>query len=156
MSIDTADFRRAAGTFATGVCVVTASTATGPAGFTCQSFVSLSLEPMLVSFAVTHAGNSWARMADATTFAVTVLSESQQELATRFATTAIDKFAETSWTPGPHGAPLVEGGLAHFEGDVATIARHGDHDVVVLAVHYVDERPGRPLLFARGHFETLA
>src|SRR6476661_11235782 len=38
------------GTFASGLTVITGSTPEGPAGFTCQSFASLSLEPALVTF----------------------------------------------------------------------------------------------------------
>ena len=43
--------REVLGHFASGVTVVTALTADGPIGFTCQSFSSLSLDPPLVVFA---------------------------------------------------------------------------------------------------------
>ena len=42
--------RHVLGHFATGLTVITAATSDGPAGFTCQSFSSLSLEPALVTF----------------------------------------------------------------------------------------------------------
>jgi flavin reductase (DIM6/NTAB) family NADH-FMN oxidoreductase RutF len=50
-SLDPLAMREVMGHFASGVTVVTAVTDTGPIGFTCQSFSSLSLEPPLVVFA---------------------------------------------------------------------------------------------------------
>ena len=48
-AIDPRDFRNALGTFATGVTIVTATTADGkPYGVTCNSFASVSLNPPLV------------------------------------------------------------------------------------------------------------
>ena len=55
-SPDAAHFKEVLGHFATGLVVVTAETPDGPAGFTCQTFGSLSLEPPLVLFAATSSG----------------------------------------------------------------------------------------------------
>ena len=51
--------REVLGHFASGVTVVTAVTADGPIGFTCQSFSSLSLDPPLVAFAPSRASRTW-------------------------------------------------------------------------------------------------
>ena len=43
-------FRQVLGHFCTGVTVITAAGPRGPAGFACQAFTALSLEPPLVLF----------------------------------------------------------------------------------------------------------
>ena len=52
------EMRRAMGSFATGVTVVTGYDE-GPLGFACQSFASVSLEPPLVLFCADHRGHAW-------------------------------------------------------------------------------------------------
>src|SRR5205085_6919535 len=48
--LDPAEFRSVLGHFASGVTIITAPGDDGPAGFACQSFASLSLDPPLVTF----------------------------------------------------------------------------------------------------------
>ncbi len=57
--LDPTEFRRVLGTFATGVTVITAPGEQGPAGFACQSFSSLSLDPPLVAFMVGRTSTTW-------------------------------------------------------------------------------------------------
>ena len=47
---DPARFRQVLGHFCTGVTVITTVDQAGPAGFACQSFAALSLDPPLVLF----------------------------------------------------------------------------------------------------------
>ena len=49
--VSPAVLRDVLGHFVSGIVVVTAAGPTGPLGFTCQSFASLSLDPPLVSLA---------------------------------------------------------------------------------------------------------
>ena len=58
--VDPTEFRRVLGNFATGVTVITAP-GTPPAGFACQSFTSVSLEPPLVLFCPAHTSSTWPR-----------------------------------------------------------------------------------------------
>ncbi|HEV2427211.1 MAG TPA: flavin reductase family protein, partial [Acidimicrobiales bacterium] len=102
--MDAAAYRRVVGHFATGVAVVTAATGEGPAGFTCQSFGSLSLEPVLITFSAASGGRSWPRVRDVGVVGVSILAEGQEPLARAFATSGADKFAGAPWTPGPAGS----------------------------------------------------
>ena len=43
------DYKKAVGSFVTGITVVTAASDEGPVGFTCQSFTSLSLDPPMTT-----------------------------------------------------------------------------------------------------------
>jgi 3-hydroxy-9,10-secoandrosta-1,3,5(10)-triene-9,17-dione monooxygenase reductase component len=60
--VDTGALRDVMGRFATGVTVVTAMDGAHPVGFTCQSFVSLSLDPPLVALAPAKTSTSWPRI----------------------------------------------------------------------------------------------
>jgi len=150
--LDVASYKSVVGHFATGVAVVTAATDDGPAGFTCQTFGSLSLEPMLITFSAHSAGHSWPRVRDVGRIGVSVLADDQEELARVFATSGVDKFAGARWSPGPAGSPMIDGALAHFEGRLLGVTTHGDHDQAVAAVDYAAGHPGRPLLYYRGDF----
>lgn len=149
------DFKSAVSRFATGLCVVTANTAPGPTGFTCQSFTSLSLDPLLVVFAAGSSGKTWSTMRDATTVGISVLGVDQQATAQLFATSGVDKFAQQEWRSGPGGAPLLTPALAHIEGDVHDISTFGDHDLVVVRVHYVASFDGDPLIYSQGTYARL-
>ena len=153
--LDVSHYKEAVGHFPTGVAVVTGRAGDGPAGFTCQSFGSLSLEPMMVCFGANLEGRSWRSMRDAGAVGVNVLAESQEALARAFATPGIDKFAGVGWAPGPQGSPLLEGAIAHLEGRVVSSVVHGDHDLVVVAVDFAQCHPGRPLIYYRGGFTGL-
>ena len=140
----------------TGVVVVTAETDDGPAGFTCQTFGSLSLDPLLITFAAAVDGQSWSRVRARRCVGVNILADNQLDEAKRFATTGADRFGAGQWRPGPAGSPLLVGSIAHLEGPIVAVSRHGDHDVAVVRVDFVASYPGRPLIFYRGDFGGLA
>ena len=150
--MDVAAYRQVVGHFATGVAVVTADTRDGPAGFTCQTFGSLSLEPLLITFSAHVGGHSWPRVRDVGVVGVSILAEGQDDVAKVFATSGADKFAGVAWTPGPAGSPLLDGALAHLEARILGVTTHGDHDQVVAAVEHAASHPGRPLLYYRGGY----
>jgi 3-hydroxy-9,10-secoandrosta-1,3,5(10)-triene-9,17-dione monooxygenase reductase component len=154
-ALDTARFKEALGHYATGVVVVTATTPEGLAGFTCQTFGSLSLEPMLVSFAATTRGASWGQVQRGTAVGISVLAADQEALARCFGQSGADKFAGVSYELGPLSSPLLDGAIAHLEGAIVSVATHGDHDIAVVAVTHVATHPGEPLIYYRGGFNVL-
>lgn len=155
-NLETALFKEVVGHFTTGVVVVTALTSDGPVGFTSQTFGSLSLEPILVSFAASNTGRSWSRVRAGASVGINVLSDEQEALARVFAMSGVDKFDGVLWTSAPLGAPLLDGAIAHLEGRIDSVATHGDHDIAVASVNFASAYPGRPLLYFRGGFGCLA
>ena len=155
-ALDVAHFKEVLGRYATGVVVITALSPEGPVGFTSQTFGSLSLEPMLISFAATTRSTSWPKIRDIGVIGVNILRDDQESIARAFATSGIDKFANVAWSSGQNGAPLIEGALATLEGRVEVVATYGDHDVVVVAVDQARAQNGEPLLYYRGGFNVLA
>jgi flavin reductase (DIM6/NTAB) family NADH-FMN oxidoreductase RutF len=154
--LDVAHFKEVLGHYASGLVIVSAATDEGPAGFTCQTFGSLSLDPALVTFAAGSAGISWNRVRHSSLVGISILSADQEPLARLFATSGVDKFDGTPWEKGPDGSPLLDGAIAHIEGRVSGITTHGDHDVAVVEVTYVHARSARPLIYFRGGFSELA
>ncbi|MFF3913151.1 flavin reductase family protein [Streptomyces sp. NPDC001852] len=158
--VEPGEFRRVLGNFASGVTVITAPPADGehtPAGFACQSFASLSLEPPLVCFMVGRTSTTWPRIARAGVFCVNVLSAGQDELCRAFAVSGADKFAGVPYDPAPaSGSPRLAGAAAWIDCTVHAVHTGGDHLIVVGRVAALGTaEPGDPLLFHRGRFARL-
>ncbi|MET7450613.1 flavin reductase family protein [Streptomyces sp. NPDC005574] len=156
-----AEFRRVLGAFATGVTVVTApaprgeDSAAGPAGFACQSFSALSLDPPLVAFMVGRTSATWPRIARAGVFCVNVLGAHQGALCRGFAVSGTDKFAGVEHDPAPvSGSPRLAGALAWIDCTIHAVHTGGDHLIVVGRVDALgaDAEDASPLLFHRGRF----
>jgi len=144
------------GHFASGVTVVTALTADGPAGFTCQSFSSLSLDPPLVVFAPARTSVTWPRLREIGRFCVNVLAEGQDDVSQNFARSGGDKFDGVPWSPSAHGSPVLDGVVAWIDGALWAEYDGGDHTLVAARVLDLGAEPGRrPLLFHRGTYGFL-
>ncbi|MET7846735.1 flavin reductase family protein [Streptomyces avermitilis] len=153
--LDPAEFRRVLGTFATGVTVITAPGEQGPAGFACQSFSSLSLDPPLVAFMVGRTSTTWPRIARAGVFCVNVLGAHQADLCRGFAVSGADKFAGVGYDAAPFsGSPRLSGSLAWIDCAVHAVHLGGDHLIVVGRVQSLgtSDTHQAPLLFHRGRF----
>ena len=155
--VPAAVMREVLGHFVSGIVVVTAAGPTAPAGFTCQSFASLSLDPPLVSFAAARTSTTWPRIRDAGAFCVNVLAADHQELSVGFARSGLDKFAGVPWRPAPSGAPVLEGVSAWIDCALWNEYDGGDHTVVVGLVQDLGASPERlPLLYYRGRYGVTA
>ncbi|MFD8213984.1 flavin reductase family protein [Streptomyces sp. NPDC059697] len=160
--VDQAAFRRVLGNFATGVTVITApgvegeTGGEGPAGFACQSFASLSLDPPLVCFMVGRTSATWPRIARAGVFCVNVLGAHQGELCRGFAVSGADKFAGVVYDAAPvSGSPRLAGAAAWADCTIHAVHTGGDHLIVVGRVDALGASAGddaAPLLFHKGRF----
>ena len=158
-AIDPKSFRQLLGCFPTGVAVVTTCNADGsPAGLTCNSFSSVSLEPPLVLFSLRKASSLLPTFVESGAFAINILSQSQDALSGRFASSRIaDKFESVAWRRGPLGTPLVDDCLASFECSVHARHEAGDHVIFIGEVRHMT--PGcsdHALVFYKGAYMMLA
>ncbi|WP_327299707.1 flavin reductase family protein [Streptomyces sp. NBC_01197] len=154
MPVDPGEFRRVLGHFASGVTVITAHDDEGPAGFACQSFASLSLDPPLVAFMVARTSTTWPRIAQAGSFCVNILGADQGGLCRAFAVSGADKFSGVAHEPAPAtGSPLLTGVPAWIDCRIHAVHTGGDHLIVVGRVETLGgATEGEPLLFHRGAF----
>ncbi|MFI9546968.1 flavin reductase family protein [Streptomyces sp. NPDC052016] len=155
--VDPGEFRRVLGHFATGVSVITAPAADDedtPAGFACQSFSSLSLDPPLVAFMVGRTSATWPRIARSGVFCVNVLSAAQAGLCRAFAVSGADKFAGVAHDRAPaSGSPRLAGTLAWIDCTIHAVHTGGDHLIVVGRVEALGTgEEAAPLLFHKGRF----
>ena len=152
--IDSAVFRRALGHFCTGVTVITAVDAAGkPAGFACQSFAALSLDPPLVLFCPAKVSRAWPIIEAAGHFCVNVLAHDQRDVSMVFGRAGSDKFSNVEWSPAPSGSPMLPGALTWVDCALESVTDGGDHNIVVGRVTSLGEPVSdRPLLFYRGAY----
>ena len=155
-SFDNAHCKEVLGHYVTGIVIVTAMTSEGPAGFTCQTFGSLSIDSALVFFAATSTSPSWQRVRQVGVVGVNILRDDQEPLARGFAVSGVDKFAGVPWIAAPNGSPFLEGSLAYLEGTIREVTNHGDHDIIVAELDFASTEPGGPLAYYRGAYRVLA
>ncbi|KXF53728.1 flavin reductase family protein [Rhodococcus jostii] len=150
-------FREVLGHFASGLTIITGITDDGPAGFTCQAFSSLSLDPPMILVLPSKTSTSWPKIGGAGKFCVNILADHQEQVSAKFAKSGTDKFAGVTWEPSPMGQPILDGACAWIDCRVNAVHHGGDHLIVVGAVEGLASRPdSRPLLFHRGRYAHTA
>jgi flavin reductase (DIM6/NTAB) family NADH-FMN oxidoreductase RutF len=157
VGIDPERFKDAMSRFATGVTVVAGMEDGNPVGFTCQAFVSLSVDPPFVAVAPARTSTSWPRIARAGTFCVNVLGDHQAELCRGFAVSGGEKFSGVEWHPAPiTGSPVIDGSLAWVDCELELVHDAGDHELILGRVLDLGTGEGSPLLFFRSTLATVA
>jgi 3-hydroxy-9,10-secoandrosta-1,3,5(10)-triene-9,17-dione monooxygenase reductase component len=153
-TIDQHEFRTTMGSFASGLTVVAGLDETGqPAGLTCQSFSSLSIEPPLILVCIGLGSTSWARIEPTGRFGVSILAEEQKEVCAALGRRAEDKFDSIRWHAGDNGSVYIKDALAAIDCRISAIHEAGDHLVVIGKVTDLHVREdGAPLLYYRGSY----
>ena len=157
----TADFRKLMGLFATGVCVVAAEPDEGAiAAMTINSFVSVSLEPMLVCWSLHNSSSQFAVFADGERFAVSILSADQGVLARRYAARGDTQLSREDFARTAEGLPVITGALGHFECRRWAAHPAGDHTMILgevtgLSAPALLEEKISPLGFFNGKFCSI-
>ena len=59
------------------------------------------------------------------------------------------------WTPGEHGAPLIDGCLARFDCAMHQRVEAGDHDILMGRVTAFSRHEGKALVYHGGVFAAL-
>jgi flavin reductase (DIM6/NTAB) family NADH-FMN oxidoreductase RutF len=161
MSVTQADFRKAMGSFATGVTVITVDYEGEVHGMTANAFTSVSLDPLLVLVCVDHRARTHAHLHAKKRFGVNVLVENQRAISEYYARpTATHQHAEQEaaarFDRTEHGTPVLHGALAYMECRLHTAQDAGDHTIFIAEVEDVVVREGNPLLYFRGNYRSMA
>jgi len=158
---DVSAFRKAMGSFPTGVTVVTVVTGDGDMhGVTVNSFSSVSLDPMLVSACLSQTSRAFGLIEQAGAFAVNVLAAGQQDISRWFASrhrpAGPAMFDGVPFERGMTGCPLLAGTAASFDCRLRQSHRAGDHLIVLGEVVALVHRPQlEPLIFHAGMYKAL-
>ncbi|WP_460775685.1 flavin reductase family protein [Microbacterium sp. GXF7504] len=158
MSVSAETMRSVMGTFPSGVTVVTTAIEGSLTGFTCQSFMSVSLDPPLVLISVMNTSTTYPSIRESGRFCVNVLAEHQGEDSTRFARKGVDRWATTRWRPTANGNPVLEEAAAWVDCELWAEHEAGDHLLVVGRTVELGKTDAatRPLLFHQGRYRVLA
>ncbi len=152
MTVSAADFRRALGSWPSGVTVVTTradQTYSSPHGITVSAFVSVSMDPPLILISIGNAATALGRIREAAAFTVNILTQGQDAVSNRFA-------GRPTEGPVPITADgAIEGALAVLQCRVEQEVGGGDHTLFIGRVEEVVVNDGAPLVYWRGKYRGL-
>ena len=158
-SVDPNAFKAAAGSFATGVTIVTSKRDGQVYGMTVSAFASLSIDPMQIIVSLRGGALLNDMINDSKGFAVSILKEGQKEVAAYFAASGrepcADEFPGIPCEFSVSGAPIIGGSLAHFDCTLATTYDGGDHVIFVGNVVEAVAGDGEPLMYYKGSYRAL-
>jgi flavin reductase (DIM6/NTAB) family NADH-FMN oxidoreductase RutF len=160
MGVTQAEFRRAMGSFATGVTVITVDYAGEVHGMTANAFTSVSLDPLLVLVCVDHRARTHTHLHARKRFGVNVLAETQRAVSEYYADPSpthqnAEREAGARFDRTQHGTPVLHGALAYLECRLHTAQDAGDHTIFIAEVEDVVVREGDPLLYFRGEYRQI-
>jgi flavin reductase (DIM6/NTAB) family NADH-FMN oxidoreductase RutF len=149
-------FRAAMASLPTGVTIVAATGAGGPAGATANAVCSLSIEPMLMLACLDRGSRTLLAVQAADRFAINVLHAGQEDLARAFATKApvAEKWSGVGWSERD-GIPAIDDALAWIACDLRDVVAAGDHVIVTGEVRELEIGAGDPLVFHGGEYRPL-
>lgn len=154
LAIDSYEFRRTMGRFATGVTVVTMLGDDGePYGITVNSFMSLSLRPPLIAVSIDKSAGAHGTLLSSERFGVSVLTAEQSLLSDHFAgrPVAIAGDPYTSFA----GFPVIEGAMGTLVSLIRRTVDVGDHTLFIGEVEAIERRDDQPLIFFGGQYRAL-
>lgn len=155
--IDTGEFKRALGRYATGVVVISAHVGAHDHAMTANSFTAVSLDPALVLFCVERDARFHDAVIESGVFGVSVLASTQRPVATWLATPGRPLVGQLEAIPherGRLGCALISGALSQLEAEVRDVHAAGDHSIIVGEVRHLamPDEPPAPLLYHRSRY----
>lgn len=140
----------------TGVTIVAANGAGGPAGATANSVCSLSIEPMLMLACLDRGSRTLLAVQAANRFGISVLHKGQEPIARTFATKApvAEKWSGIAWTERD-GVPAIDDALVWLACELRDVVSAGDHVIVTGEVYDLETGEGDPLVFHGGEYRPL-
>jgi flavin reductase (DIM6/NTAB) family NADH-FMN oxidoreductase RutF len=159
-TLNSLEFRKAMGCFATGVTIITVDLEGEVHGMTANAFASVSLDPMLVLVCVDHTTRTHAHLHAKKRFGINVLCENQRAISEYYARAErthenAEAEAGARFERTKHGTPVLQGSLAYLECRLDSAQAAGDHTIFIAEVEDVVVREGQPLLFFRGKYRKV-
>jgi flavin reductase ActVB len=156
MTVDQITFRELRRRLPSGVTIVTTVDEQGRRrGFTASAFTFLSWKPPQVLACLDRSADCHPSFATAEGFAVNILRAEHEELARRFATKGIDKFAGGQFEWGELRLPILRDALAALECRTTARLPSGDHTILVGEAVAIRLQAGMPAVLYDRRFWTL-
>ena len=140
----------------TGVTVVSAHGAEGPAGATVNAVTSLSLDPPLMLACFDRGSRTLGFAREAGRFGISVLRADHAEQARMFASKSPheEKWRDVPWTDRS-GVPILDQALVWTACELAEVHDGGDHVIALGRILDLGVDDGVPLVFYRGSYRSL-
>lgn len=144
-------FKEVMGSYPSGVTVITTVDAdNNPIGLTANSFVSVSIDPLLILWCIDKKSGSYSAFEQASHFAVNILAAEQAEACWTFASrTEPDRFGKVEWRESAKGLPLLQNSFATLECQKHQVVDAGDHYILIGKVEHIDKNDVEPMLYFR-------
>ncbi len=148
-------FRQAMGRFATGITVVSANDKLNEQvrGVTVNAFMSLSLDPCLISISLRNEASMTDHLNNNTHFGISILTEDQQDYSMIFSNQLeVNEPVEFEFLDG---TPVLPGSLVQLVCEKESEVVAGDHTIYIAKVNRIELKSGDPLIFYGGQYRKL-
>lgn len=149
-SADGSSFKTGMARLASGVVMVTTMVSGRPWGLTVSACCSISVDPPLLLVSLNRKTQSWRAIKASRKFGVSILADSQMQLAERGAAVGNPKFVDEFCDPAPGqiGSPRLREALCHFDCEVYATPEAGTHALIIGRVVQVTcAGPADPLIY---------
>ena len=156
-NMNSTDFRKICGHYATGITVLTTTHKGESHGITVNSFSSVSLDPPLVLFCIDKDARFIMPLREEQCLAINILSENQEEVSNRFANSKFtneERFTGLATLP-EHNYPVFADSLGVLEAELQATHDGGDHWIYVAKVSSGRVFDGSPLLYYGGSYSSV-
>lgn len=142
-------FKEVMGNYPSGVTIITTvDSGNKPVGLTANSFVSVSIEPLMILWCIDKGAGSWEAFEQADRFAVNILAENQPEACWTFANKREpDRFGKHEWNLSENGLPILNNVFASLECKKSQVVEAGDHYILIGEVINVEKADVEPMLY---------
>ncbi|GAA0300030.1 flavin reductase (DIM6/NTAB) family NADH-FMN oxidoreductase RutF [Gracilibacillus halotolerans] len=145
-------FRNAMSKFATGITIVTSQFDEEIRGMTVNAFMSVSLDPKLITISVDHKTTFYENHKEIKRFGISVLREEQKDISMIFAKQSDKSFEDFSTLDG---VPVINNALTTLACTVSQTVEAGDHLLVIAEVDDIQINDGKPILYFDSKYRTL-
>ena len=157
--IDARSFKKACGTWCTGVAVITCTNPAGENfGLTMSAVTPLSLNPPLFLICLDNDSETLKAIESSSHFCINVLSEYQQATSSHFASKEKNKFDTINWSQSENGWPKLDECLLNIECKKKSISLGGDHHIVIgepTSFHFNPSQNQRPLAYYQSSYCSI-
>lgn len=150
------DFKEAMARFPSGVTIVTTVDDQGRwCGFTATSFCSVSADPPLVLVCLASTAECHPVFEQAERWNIHIVPSGHTDLAMRFASRGVDKFADAGFVKDEHGLPFLDQAAVVLNCSRHAIYDGGDHSILMGEVTRTSFAEGSPALYYQRAFHEL-
>ncbi|MAW09002.1 MAG: flavin reductase family protein [Flavobacteriaceae bacterium] len=156
MLYDKKKLKEVAGSFPTGVTVVTIKKPSGDIhGMTASSFLSLSLDPPMILFSVKKENEIIKYIEKGKKIGISILSEDMLDESDHFANIKLMKKKPVFFDVDD--VRILKGSIAWYSVSIRKMYNEGDHKIIICQIIDLDIKSNKnPLLYYRGYSKIFS